>query len=66
MNPSGKPGRAPNWQSVFGAPLLIGLASLAGLLAALLYGEIGRYLSWFAVGSPILAVAWLLARRQSS
>jgi hypothetical protein len=66
MSPSDKPARAPTWLSVFGAPLLIGVASLAGLLAALLFGETGRYLSWFAVGSPILAVAWLLARRQSS
>jgi hypothetical protein len=65
MNWSGKPGRAPTWRSVFGAPLLIGFASMAGLLAALLFGEIGRYLSWLAVGSPILAVAWLLARPRS-
>jgi hypothetical protein len=66
MSSSGKPGRAPTWRSVFGPPLLIGFASLAGLLAALLFGEIGRYLSWFAVGSPVLAVAWLMVRRRSS
>ena len=62
----GKPGRAPNWRSVFGAPLIFGVASLAGLLAALLLGEIGRYLSWLAVGAPVIVVAWLVARRQSS
>jgi hypothetical protein len=66
MTSSGKPGRAPTWRSVFGAPLLIGIASLTGLLAALLFGETGRYVSWLAVGSPILAVAWLLSRRRSS
>jgi hypothetical protein len=66
MSSSGKLVRALTGRSVFGAPLLIGSASLAGLLAALLLGEIGRYLSWFAVGSPIIVVAWLLARRQSS
>jgi hypothetical protein len=65
MSLSGKPGRAPDWRTVFAAPLMIGLASLAGLLAALLLGEIGRYFSWLAVGSPIVAVAWLVARRRT-
>jgi hypothetical protein len=66
MSFSGKPRRAPNWRAVFGAPLIVGFASLAGLLAALLLGEIGRCLSWLAVGSPVIVVAWLLARRRSS
>jgi hypothetical protein len=65
MSFSGKPGRAPSWRTVFGVPLMIGLASLAGLLAALLLGDIGRYVSWPAVGSPVIVVAWLLARRSS-
>ena len=64
MGVSRKPGRAPNWRSVFAVPLIIGLASAGGLLAALLLGEIGRYFAWLAVGSPIVAVTWLLARRR--
>jgi amino acid permease len=63
MSVSGKPGRAPNWRSVFAMPLIIGLASAAGLLAALLLGEIGRYLAWLAVGSPIITVMWFGLRQ---
>jgi hypothetical protein len=54
---------APNWRTVFGLPIVIGLLSLAGLISALLFGELGRYFSWIAVGSPIILLAWLLAQR---
>jgi hypothetical protein len=63
MSFSGKPGRVPDWRSVFAMPLIIGLASAAGLLAALLLGEIGRYLAWLAVGSPIITVTWFGLRQ---
>jgi hypothetical protein len=54
---------ALNWRSVFGAPVVIGLLSLSGLLSALLFDGIGRYFSWIAVGTPIILVAWLISRR---
>jgi hypothetical protein len=54
---------APNWRSVFGAPVAIGLLTLSGLLAALLFDGIGRYFSWIAVGTPIILAAWTVAKR---
>jgi hypothetical protein len=43
---------------VFGGPVMIGLVSLSGLIAALLSADLGRYFAWIAVASPLLAVAW--------
>lgn len=57
-------GRSQGWIGVFGVPIVLGMLSLAGLLAALLYGESGRYLSWFAVGAPVLVIAWTWLRLQ--
>jgi uncharacterized membrane protein YgdD (TMEM256/DUF423 family) len=64
-NPMNSPGNridAPNWRTVFGMPIIIGLLCLSGLLSALLF-ESGRYFSWIAVGSPIILVAWFFVRR---
>jgi hypothetical protein len=64
-NPMNSPGNridAPNWRTVFGIPMIIGLLSLSGLLSALLF-ESGRYFSWIAVGSPIILAAWSFIRR---
>jgi hypothetical protein len=63
MNSSGNRIDAPNWRSVFGIPIIIGLLSLCGLLSALLF-ESGRYFSWIAVGSPIVLAAWVFVRRR--
>jgi hypothetical protein len=54
----------PRWTGVFGAPLVVGVLSLAGLLAALLAGDFGRYFSWAAVALPVLIVTivWLRLR----
>jgi hypothetical protein len=57
MMPFGKPGDAPNWRTVFGLPLVIGLLSLTGLISALLFDELGRYFSWIGVGSPIIILS---------
>jgi len=59
----GKAGSAPNWRRVFGLPIIIGLLSLAGLISALLFGEVGRYFSWIAIGSPIIVLSWLFVQR---
>jgi hypothetical protein len=52
------------WIGVFGVPLIVGVLSLAGLLAALLAGDLGRYFSWIAVALPavIVAIVWLRLR----
>jgi hypothetical protein len=52
------PSHKPAWLRVFGAPIVIGVLSLAGLLSALLAGDIGRYFSWFALGVPLAIAGW--------
>ncbi|MDB5563733.1 MAG: hypothetical protein JWP84_299 [Tardiphaga sp.] len=55
--------RHGNWIAVFGLPIVIGVLSLAGLLSALLFNELGRIFSWFAVGLPLAITAWVYVRR---
>ncbi|WP_315834227.1 hypothetical protein [Bradyrhizobium prioriisuperbiae] len=63
MKPSLSPGAAPNWRGVFGAPIVIGVLSFAGLILALLVeGGIGRYASWLMVGLPLIICGWRYAR----
>lgn len=54
--------RRPQWIRVFGAPILIGVLSMIGLLSALLAGDLGRYFSWFGVGLPIAVAVWAYCR----
>lgn len=63
MNYSGKPSSRPNWRNVYGAPILIGALSLSGLASALLFGEVGSYLAWIGVGSPIIIVSYVLVAK---
>ena len=63
MEVSGKPHAVTSRRTVFGIPIVIGLLSLAGLISALLFGQLGRYFSWIAVGSPIILLLWLLIQR---
>ncbi len=65
MNLSHRKRRHSNWRTVFGAPILIGAISLAGLLAALLFAGPGRYFSWPAVGLPVFVVLWFAFRNYS-
>ena len=46
---------------VFGAPAAIGVLTIAGLFAGLVWGEGARLLAWIGVGSPVVvaALAWL-------
>ncbi len=48
--------------AVYGAPLAIGALASAGLLAALLFDDIGRWFSWIALGVPVAIAAWRLVR----
>jgi hypothetical protein len=47
---------------VFGMPLLLGLATMAGLLSALLGQGLWHVLSWILLGVPIAVVAWHATR----
>ena len=57
--------RARLWIGVFGAPVLLASLTVAGLLAALLWGEIGRYVAWMTVGAPVLVIEWIWLRRMA-
>jgi hypothetical protein len=52
---------ARSWIRVFGAPIAIAAATSIGLLAALLWGDVGRYVTWVTVSWPLAVVtrAWL-------
>lgn len=56
-------GRHGSWRSVFGAPIIVGILSLGGLLSALLLGDIGKYLSWIALAVPLVIAARAWIRR---
>lgn len=49
--------------SIFGAPLAIGLASLAGLLVALLDDGWVDVAAVIALATPLLATVWAMRRR---
>ncbi len=49
--------RPADWRAVFGVPLLVGLATLAGLLAALLH-EGGWVAAWLSLSLPLALIAW--------
>ncbi|WP_205824716.1 hypothetical protein [Methylobacterium terricola] len=56
-------GRHPaGWRAVFGVPLLVGLATLTGLLAALLHEGAGWVVSWLALSLPLALIGWHVAK----
>ncbi len=59
----GSSGPSRLWIRVFAAPILLAVATIGGLLAALLWGDVGRYVAWVTVGAPVLVVIWTLVRR---
>ena len=50
--------------SIFGAPALIGIASLVGLVIGLLGDGPLDLFSWLALGIPVVAIGWALAYRR--
>ncbi|MBY0295920.1 MAG: hypothetical protein K2X71_07775 [Methylobacterium sp.] len=50
--------KAAEGRSVFRIPLLVGLASLAGLLSALFFEGPGWVAAWIGLGLPLALVAW--------
>lgn len=61
----GSSDRARLWIRVFAAPGLLAVATVVGLLAALLWGTIGKYVAWVTIGAPVAVVAWVWVRRRS-
>ncbi len=61
----GSSDRARLWIPVFAAPVLLAVATITGLLAALLWGTLGQYVAWVTVGAPVAVIAWVWVRRRS-
>jgi amino acid transporter len=59
---TGRTDRSPRWLGVFGAPILVAALTLTGLLAALMLGAFGRYLSWVTVAVPVIICLWTWLR----
>jgi hypothetical protein len=49
----------------FGAPAVIALATLAGLVAALVGDGPYDITSWLGLAVPLAAIAWAMLRRRS-
>lgn len=60
----GSHGRSRPWLRVFGAPILLGVLTMAGLLIALIWRDFGKYISWITVGAPVAVVAWVWLRHR--
>ena len=48
---------------VFAAPAAIAVLSAFGLVAAFVFGDIGRVLCWLGLGAPIAVIGWYALRR---
>jgi len=46
-----------------GMPVLLGLVSACGLIAALLFDGIGDAVSWLALAAPVVTALWYGVRR---
>jgi hypothetical protein len=56
---------AGSLRRIFGIPLMLGILSLVGLVAALLGDGIWDAVSWIALGTPLAVSAWAVMRNGS-
>lgn len=49
---------------VWPAPIVLGVVAAFGLIAALLSEGLGDYLSWLALGIPVVVVGWYAVPRK--
>ena len=56
--------RSRPWLRVFGVPILLGVLTTIGLLAALIWAGVGKYIAWVTVGAPVAIVCWVWLRRR--
>lgn len=52
-------------RAIFAVPLLLALASLAGLLVALTGDGLRDAAAWAALSTPVLAVGWAMRARRT-
>ena len=55
----------PSLRRTFAVPLVIGIASMIGLIAALLGDGINNLISWIGLAVPLIAIAWAWTRRRA-
>lgn len=58
--------RSPSFWRLWGWPLAIALLTATGLVSALVSDAAGDWWSWFALGAPVLVMAWFGSRRPSA
>jgi uncharacterized membrane protein YagU involved in acid resistance len=54
-----------SFRKVWGAPLLLAVLTVFGLLSALLGTGIWHWLAWIAIGIPLVVLAWYLRPRRA-
>ena len=54
-----------SFRKVWGAPLLLAVLTVFGLLCALLGTGIWHWLAWIAIGIPLAVLAWYLRPRRA-
>lgn len=50
--------------AIFGAPILIALASIVGLVAALIGNDLWHVVSWLTLGTPVAVLYFCLRCRR--
>jgi hypothetical protein len=53
---------AGSLRRIFGIPLVLGVLSLVGLVAALLGDGVWDAVSWVALGTPLVVSVWAVMR----
>lgn len=57
--------REPERPAVWRVPIVLGLASLAGLISALVGDGLWDAASWLGLGAPLLLAGWHIGRQRS-
>ncbi|MCW3465686.1 hypothetical protein [Chitinophaga nivalis] len=57
--------KAPDFLTLWGMPLLLGVLILFGLIAALTGTGIWHWLSWAALCVPLVVLGWYLFKKET-
>lgn len=49
---------------IFAWPLVLGIASLIGLISALTGDGLRNWISWLTLAAPVAAIGWAMFRRR--